>query len=90
MFPLCLSDNIEEDMCIDEKMIEEEFYTIISNRQTHKLTFIANTTNSSDLLIATNPIKSEFKQVKILNQDLTSSYHKFIIIAMSSSDQVGD
>ncbi len=90
LVPLCLSDNIGEDMCIDEKMIGEEFYTIISNRQTHKIAFMANTTNSSDLLIATNPIKSELKQVKILNRDLASSYRKFSNIAMPSADQVGD
>jgi len=57
--PVCVPENIGSDMCIDEKKIGEEFFTIISNRNTSNIAFMANTTNSSELIEACIPIKEE-------------------------------
>ena len=77
-------------MCIDEKMIGEDFYTIISNRTTGKLAFMADTTKSSELYQASLPIRKELKNVKIINRDLASCYRSFSNMAMSDAEQVGD
>lgn len=88
--PVCVPENMGDDMCIDEKMIGEEFFTLISNRTTGKLAFMANTTSSYELIEACIPIKGELKNVKILNRDLAGSYKRFSNITMPDADQVGD
>lgn len=90
LVPLCIPENMGFDMCIDEKMIGEDFYTIICNRQTGKLAFMANTTKSEDLLSASYPIKEQLQQVMIINRDLASSYRKFCNLAMPTAQQTGD
>ena len=88
--PVCVPENMGADMCIDEKMIGEEFFTLISNRVSGKLAFMANTTSSYGLIEACSPIKKELKNVKIINRDLASSYRRFSNEAMPGADQVGD
>ena len=90
LVPICVPENIGTDMCIDEKMIGEEFFTLISNRTTGKLAFMSNTTSSYELIEACIPIKKELKNVKIINRDLASSYRRFSNIIMPDADQVGD
>ncbi len=77
-------------MCIDEKMIGEDFFTIISNRTTGELAFMADTTKSLELYQASFPIREELKKVKIINRDLASCYKRFSNMAMPDADQVGD
>ena len=88
--PLCFPENIGDDMCIDETMIGETFFTIISNRITGKLAFMAEATNSLELTHASFPIKKELEEVKILNRDLANSYRKFSNIMMPNAKQVVD
>jgi len=88
--PVCVPENISNDMCIDEKMIGEDFFTIISNRMTGELAFMADTTKSSELYEASFPIREELKNVKIINRDLASCYKSFSDMAMPDADQVGD
>ncbi|MCP4015687.1 MAG: transposase [Delftia sp.] len=88
--PICVKENIGADMCIDEKMIGETFFSIISNRNTGKLAFMADTTKSSELLEASLPISEELRKVKVINRDLAGSYRLFSNLAMPDADQVGD
>ena len=88
--PLCIPENIGTDMCVDETMIGETFFTIITNRTTGKLSFMAESTKSSDLITSSFPIKNELKKVEILNRDLASSYRKFTNIMMPKAKQVVD
>jgi len=88
--PICISENIGKDMCIDEKQIGEDFYTIISNRETGQIAFMANTTRSSELYQASLPIRKELGEVKIINRDLARSYKRFCNLSMPNADQVGD
>lgn len=88
--PLCIPDNIGEDMCVDETMIGETFFTIITNRATGKLSFMAETTKSSDLITSSFPIKDELNKVKILNRDLAGSYRIFANTTMPKAKQVVD
>ena len=88
--PVCVPANLGKDMCIDEKMIGEDFFTIISNRETGKIAFMADTTKSSELLQTCIPIKKELKNVKIINRDLAGCYRKFSNITMPDAAQIGD
>jgi hypothetical protein len=64
-------------MCIDEKQIGEEFYTILTNRETGKIAFMANTTKSSELKASVVPIQEQLSQVEVINRDLAGSYRSF-------------
>lgn len=88
--PICCPENIGEDMCVDEKQIGEDFYTILSNRKTGKLAFVADTTQSLLLFEATMPIREKLKEVKVINRDLASCYRSFCNLAMPDAEQVGD
>jgi len=88
--PICSQENIGEDMCVDEKQIGEDFYSIISNRKTGKLAFVANTTKSSELFEATLTINQQLSQVKVINRDLASCYKNFCNRVMPDTAQVGD
>ena len=88
--PICSPENIGEDMCIDEKQIGEDFYSIISNRKTGKLAFVANTTKSSELFEATLTISQQLSQIKVINRDLASCYRNFCNRVMPDTAQVGD
>ncbi len=88
--PLLKEENIGFDMCIDEKQIGEDFFTVISNRKTGKLAFMANTTRSAELLEACSPILMKLKEVKTINRDLAGCYKRFSEIAMPEAKQVGD
>jgi len=90
MVPVCVPENMGFDMCIDEKMIGEEFFTLLTNRITGRLAFMANTTSSYELSQACLPIKKELNAVKIINRDLASNYRRFSNIMMPNADQVGD
>ena len=88
--PICSPENIGEDMCVDEKQIGEEFYSIISNRKTSKLAFVANTTKSAELIEATLSINQQLSRVKIINRDLASCYRNFCNKVMPDAAQVSD
>ena len=85
-----MPENVGEDICVDEKMIGEDFYTVISNRTTGKIAFMANTTKSTELVEACSPIKEELKKVRLLNRDLASCYRSFGNIATPAAAQTGD
>lgn len=88
--PICSSENIGKDMCIDEKQIGEDFYSIISNRKTGKLAFVANTTKGSELYEATLTINQQLSQIKVINRDFASCYRNFCNRVMPDTAQVGD
>ena len=77
-------------MCIDEKQIGEDFYSIISNPETGKLAFVANTTKSDELIKATLSIRQQLSQVKVINRDLSSCYRSFCNHVMPDAAQVAD
>ena len=88
--PICSPENIGEDMCVDEKQIGEEFYSIISNRKTGKLAFVVNTTKSAELFEATLSINQQLSRVKVINRDLASCYRNFCNQVMPDAAQVAD
>ncbi len=88
--PICSPKNMGSDMCIDETMIGEEFFTILSSRITGNIAFMANTTRSLELKQASLPLEKQLENVKVINRDLANSYRKFCDITMPTANQVGD
>jgi transposase len=88
--PIIDTGNIGSDMCIDEKMIGEQFYTILSNRQTGKIAFCAASTKFNHLAQAMKPLLSYFEKIKTITRDLSGSYAKLCKELMPYTKQIAD
>lgn len=64
-------------MAVDEKMIDEEFYTVMTNRQTGKIALLAETLRVADLNKLIDKIGEAKNVVKEITMDLSSTYEKF-------------
>lgn len=73
--PILKSENMGPDMCIDEKYIGGEFYTLLANRQTGKIALMAGTQNTVELceLMVKFELDKRFG-VKYLTRDLLNAY----------------
>jgi transposase len=88
--PIVCAENIGEEMCIDEKMIGEEFYTILTNRETGKIAFCAATTKSEYLQQAMAPLLNSLGKVKNITKDMASSFRNLCNAIMPSATQIAD
>jgi transposase len=77
MVAVLKEENFGEEMSIDEKMIDEEFYTVMTNRQTGKIALLAETTNVEELTHLMNKIPSVREKVKEITLDMSPTYEKF-------------
>jgi transposase len=66
--PVLKSENFGEQMSVDEKMIDEEFYTVMTNRETGKIALLAETLTVTEL----NRLID-----KTITADLSPTYEKF-------------
>lgn len=88
--PVLKPENFGEQMSVDEKMIDEEFYTVMTNRETGKIALLAETLTVTELnrLIAKT---GEAKQkVKTITADLSPTYEKFCEQSFPSAMIVAD
>lgn len=77
LVPILKPENFGEEMAVDEKMIDEEFYTVFTNRQTGKIAMLAETLRVADLnklIDKTGEAKNIVKQITV---DLSPTYEKF-------------
>ena len=88
--PIVCVNNIGQDMGIDEKMIGEEFYTILSNRITGKIAFCAATTKFEYLQQAMQPIIPFIDKIKTIARDMSGSYAKLCDELIPSAIQIAD
>jgi len=88
--PILKPENIGEHMAVDEKYINGEFYTLLTNGKTGKIALMAATTKVSML----NQVMPEFEDklfsVKILTRDLASNYDWFGRENFMNAAQVAD
>lgn len=75
--PVLKPENFGEQMAVDEKMIDEEFYTVMTNRETGKIALLAETLTVADLNKLITKIGQAKQQVKIITADLSPTYEKF-------------
>ena len=71
------AENFGEQMSVDEKMIDEEFYTVMTNRQTGKIALLAETLSVTELNRLIDTIAEVREKVSTITADLSSTYEKF-------------
>ena len=75
--PVLKPENFGEQMAVDEKMIDEEFYTVLTNRQTGKIALLAETLTVKDLNMLIDKTGEAKQKVKTITADLSPTYEKF-------------
>jgi transposase len=88
--PVLKPENFGEQMAIDEKMIDEEFYTVMTNRQTGKIALLAETLQVADLNKLTDKISAAKDVVKEITADLSPTYEKFCEQSFPAATIVAD
>lgn len=74
--PILKAENFGEQMALDEKMIDEEFYTVMTNRETGKIALLAETMRIDELTNLINKIPHIRQQVKEITLDMSPTYEK--------------
>ena len=76
--PIAKSENFGTHMTIDEKQIGKKMYTIMTNANTGKIAFLAQTLKSVELKQAMeNYVSEKLREVKSVSCDMSASYKKF-------------
>ena len=88
--PIVCSQNIGPDMGIDEKMIGEQWYTLLTNRQTGKIAFCAATTTASILCEAMAPLQPQLENIETMTRDMSGSYAKLCNDLIPMAIQIAD
>ena len=88
--PIFEEANFGEKMAIDEKHIGEDFYTIISNRQTGKIAMLCNSYKFTELEHVMLNHPSVLKKVKSVTRDFSGLYQKFCSQLFPCAVQIGD
>lgn len=77
LVPVLKPENFGDEMAVDEKMIDEEFYTVLTNRATGKIAMLAETLQVADLNKLIDKIGDAKTVVKEITADLSSTYERF-------------
>lgn len=88
--PILRSENIGQDMGIDEKLIGEQWYTLLTNRQTGKIAFCAATTKSTHLQQAMETVNGSLHGIKTITRDMSASYANLCENVMPQAQQIID
>ena len=75
--PVLKPENFGEQMSVDEKMIDEEFYTVMTNRETGKIALLAETLTVTELNKLIDKTGEAKQKVKTITADLSPTYEKF-------------
>ena len=88
--PILKPENLGEEMAVDEKMIDEEFYTVFTNRQTGKIALLAETMQVADLNKLIDKMGEAKNIVKEVTLDLSPTYEKFVEQSLPQATLVAD
>jgi transposase len=88
--PILKPENIGEHMAVDEKYINGEFYTLLTNGKTGKIALMAATTKTSLLNRVISKFDGKLFNVKVLTRDLASNYEWFGRENFMNAAQVAD
>ena len=89
--PILKEENLGDDMAVDEKQVDKEMFTILSNRKTGKIALMAETLKVKELLSLTDKFRDEKRwAVKTITCDLSPSYHWFIRQAFMCATIIAD
>lgn len=88
--PIFKECNFGDRMAIDEKHIGEEFYTVISNRDTGKIAMLCKSLKFSELKQVFSKYPSVRTKVKSITRDFSALYEKLCSELLPTATQVGD
>lgn len=77
LVPVLKPENFGEQTAVDEKMIDEEFYTVLTNRETGKIALLTETLPVKDLNMLIDKTGEAKHIVKTITADLSPTYEKF-------------
>jgi hypothetical protein len=83
-------ENFGEEMSVDEKMIDEEFHTVMTNRETGKIALLAETFTVTELNTLIDKIPEVKQKVKTITADLSPTYEDFCEQSFPEAVQVAD
>lgn len=84
------AENMGEVMSIDDKHIGKDMFTIMTNQQTGKIAFMAESLKVEELKQAAAYLGTSVNKVKTICCDMSSSYLKFCQEVFAQSHQVID
>lgn len=89
--PILQEENLGEDMAVDEKQVDGELFTLLSNRKTGKIALMAQTLKVGELLSLSDKFTTEKRwAVKTVTCDLSPAYHWFIRQAFIKAIPIAD
>ena len=75
--PVLKEENFGKEMSVDEKMIDDAFYTVMTNRETGKIALLAESMQVKDLNKLIDKIPVVKTVVKTITADLSPTYETF-------------
>jgi len=88
--PVLKPDNFGAEMSIDEKMLDEEFFTVMTNRQTGKIALLAQTMRVDELMKLIEKVPQIQHLPKNITCDLSPTYEKFCNMVFPEATQIAD
>jgi len=88
--PIFKESNFGNKMAIDEKHIGENFYTIMSNRETGKIAMLCKSMRFNELEQVLANHSSVLSTVKSITRDFSSLYQKLCTQLFPEAIQIGD
>jgi len=88
--PILKPENVGSDMAIDEKYINGEFHTALSNRNSNKIAMLARSVRAKELVELLPKFSLKGFDVKSVTRDLSPSYDWFCRQAFNNAMHVAD
>jgi hypothetical protein len=88
--PVLKAENFGEEMSIDEKMLDEDFFTQMTNRNTGKVALLAQTMRVEELVKLVEKIPEVKIIPKSITCDLSPTYEKFCETVFPDATLIAD
>ena len=88
--PVLKPENFGAEMSIDEKMLDEDFFTVMTNRDTGKIALLAQTIRVDELIKLIDKIPHVQNLPQNITCDLSSTYEKFCNLVFPQATQIAD
>ena len=87
--PILKQENMGENMAIDEKMINQEMYTVLTNSDTGKIAMLAETMESKELEVLLKKLNAA-SIIKNITGDLSPMYESLCKKALPDAKMIAD
>ena len=88
--PVLKPENFGTEMSIDEKMLDDDFFTVMTNRDTGKIALLAQTIRVEELIKLIGKIPQVQNIPKNITCDLSPAYEKFCSTVFPQATQIAD